>query len=67
MKRVHLIILFCFMITGAYTQDNLSVSLFGGTSQYLGDINKTNPVYRSSPNFGAAIKAHSNLRTTLGF
>mgnify|MGYP006279602003 FL=1 len=55
------------MITGGYAQDKLSVSLFGGTSQYLGDINKTNPVYQPSPSFGAAIKAHSNLRTTLGF
>jgi len=55
------------MITATHAQDNLSVSLFGGTSQYLGDINKTNPVYRSSPNFGAALKTHPNLRTTLGF
>jgi hypothetical protein len=55
------------MITGAYAQDNLSVSLFGGTSQYLGDINKTNPVYKPSPNLGVAIKAHTNLRSTLGF
>ena len=67
MSRIHLVILFCFVFTGSLAQDNVAIGVFGGTSQYLGDLNKTNPVYKASPSYGFTIKANRGLRHTFSF
>jgi hypothetical protein len=67
MNRVFFIFLLCLFFTSSSAQDNLSVSLFGGTSQYLGDINKTNPVYKAAPSYGVGVIARKNLRFSWSF
>ena len=62
MNRIYPLILLCLLVSQSYSQDHLSISLFGGTSQYLGDINKTNPVYKSAPSYGFGIASSKNLR-----
>jgi len=62
MNRIYPLILLCLLVSQSYSQDHLSISLFGGTSQYLGDINKTNPVYKSSPSYGFGVASSKNLR-----
>ena len=65
MNRVYLIIFLCFLFSGSYSQDHLSVGFFGGTSQYLGDINKTHPYYKPSPSYGVGITSTHNKRYSL--
>jgi len=62
MKSVYLIVFLCFLFSGSYSQDYLSVGFFGGTSQYLGDINKSHPYYKPSASFGVGITSTNNKR-----
>ena len=68
MSRIYLVPLLCLIFfTGSCAQDNIAIGVFGGTSQYLGDINKTNPVYQAAPSYGLGIKANKGLRTAVSF
>ncbi|MGM0530043.1 MAG: DUF6089 family protein [Bacteroidota bacterium] len=62
MNRLTLLIIFCFFLTGVHAQDDLAIGFYGGTSQYMGDMNKTNPFYAPSPAIGFGIKSDQNLR-----
>ena len=68
MKKILLcgLILNFIAITGL-SQDVISIGMGGGTSQYLGDYNKTNPFYSPSPSFGGIIKNKVGLRTSLRY
>jgi len=65
MKIVYSFVLLCFFFSGSYAQDQLSLSLFGGTSQYLGDINKAHPYYKPSLSYGAGLTSTNHNRYAL--
>lgn len=62
MSRLILLIVFYFFLTGIYAQDDLAIGFYGGTSHYMGDMNKTNPFFAPSPAIGLGIKSDQNLR-----
>ncbi|MFW5944081.1 MAG: DUF6089 family protein [Bacteroidota bacterium] len=62
MKRLTLLTIFYFFLTGIHGQDDLSIGFYGGTSQYMGDMNKTNPFFSPSPAIGFGLKSDRNLR-----
>ncbi|MGM0496375.1 MAG: DUF6089 family protein [Bacteroidota bacterium] len=68
MKKAFLsgLILNLIVISG-FSQDIISVGMGGGTSNYLGDYNKTNPFYAPSPSYGGIIKNDFGLRTSMRF
>ncbi len=62
MKRMCFLLFFISLISGAYAQDQWAAKVFAGTSQYLGDLNKENPVYQSAPSYGFGLNFQENLR-----
>ena len=68
MKKTFLgsLILNLLVITG-FSQDIISVGIGAGTSNYLGDYNKTDPFYAPSPSFGGIIKNEFGVRTSLRY
>ncbi|MCF8335050.1 MAG: DUF6089 family protein [Bacteroidales bacterium] len=62
MNRLTLLIIFYFFLTCVHAQDDLSIGFYGGTSQYMGDMNKANPFFSPLPAFGFGIKSDQGLR-----
>ena len=62
MRRLTPLIIFYLFLTSVHAQDDLSIGFYGGTSQYMGDMNKMNPFFSPSPAFGFGIKADQGLR-----
>jgi len=65
MKRLYFVFLLTILFTGSYSQDHLAVGFFGGTSQYLGDINKVHPYYKPSLSYGVGVTSTSHNRYAL--
>jgi len=62
MSKLTPLIIFYFFLTSVQAQNDLSLGFYGGTSQYMGDMNKMNPLFSPSPAFGFGIKADQGLR-----
>ena len=62
MSKLTPLIIFYLFLTSVQAQNDLSLGFYGGTSQYMGDMNKMNPLFSPSPAFGFGIKADQGLR-----
>jgi hypothetical protein len=60
-------IIFNLIAVTGLSQDIVSIGMAGGSSQYFGDYNKTNPFFSPNPGFGIMIKNELGLRTSLRF
>jgi hypothetical protein len=68
MKKAFLAgVIFNLIVITGLSQDVVSIGMAGGSTQYLGDYNKTNPMFSPNPGFGVMIKNELSLRTTLRF
>jgi len=65
MRQALLPFLFILMSFHSPSQEDLSIGVFGGTSHYLGDYNKTNPFYSPSVGYGFVLKNDYNKRYSL--
>lgn len=62
MNKLISFLIFYFFLTNALAQDNLAIGLYGGTAQYMGDMNKMNPFFSPAPSYGFGIISDHNLR-----
>ena len=67
MRRAFLSIILSFIAFNALSQDVISVGVAAGSSHYIGDYNKSNPLFSPSPSFGFLLKNEFGLRTSVRF